>query len=423
MRSVCEGIGMPAPASVDELLDLIRKSNIVDIKRLDTAVDQARASGAMPTEPAAMGNLLVSKAVLTKFQSEQFLQGKWKRFTIGNYKVLERIGSGGMGNVFLCEHKVMRRRVAIKVLATVVADDPAGLKRFQREARAAAALDHPHIVRAHDIGQEEKLHYLVMDYVDGTSLQDILKKFGRMDIVRAAHYIKQAAAGLQHAHEAGLVHRDIKPANLILDRAGTVKVLDMGIARFSESDEEVLTRGPLGTADYLAPEQARDSHNVDPRADIYSLGATFYTMLTGRLPFADAKTVAQKLIYLQSKQPIPIRTLRPEVPEGIVAVVDKLMAKDPAQRYQNLNDLIRDLEPFTSHAIAPPPDREMPELSPALLPSAHGDSSGAVDLNLKTPCPAPPTSRSSGLLVGAVVVVLLAAVGVWVWWTYLRPTQ
>jgi serine/threonine protein kinase len=336
--------------------------------------------------------------------------------------VLERLGSGGMGNVFLCEHKVMRRRVAIKVLATVVADDPAGLKRFQREARAAAGLDHPNIVRAHDIGQEEKLHYLVMDYVDGTCLQDVLKKFGRMDIVRAAHYIKQAASGLQHAHGAGLIHRDIKPANLILDRTGVVKVLDMGIARFSESDEEVLTRGPLGTADYLAPEQARDSHNVDLRADIYSLGATFYTMLTGRLPFADAKTVSQKLIFLQTKQPMPVRTLRPEIPEGIAAVVEKMMAKDPKQRYQTLNEVVRDLEPFTSHAIAPPPEREMPELSPALLaPAPITESSAGMDL--KSPSVAKPPQRKNGLLVGAAFVVVLVVVGAWVWWTYLRPHQ
>ena len=363
----------------------------------------------------------MQNAVLTRFQAEQFLQGKWKRFTIGNYKVLERLGSGGMGNVFLCEHKVMRHRVAIKVLATVIADDPAGLKRFQREARAAAGLDHPNIVRAHDIGQEEKLHYLVMDYVDGTCLQDILKKFGRMDITRAAHYIRQAARGINHAHEAGLIHRDVKPANLILDRTGNVKILDMGIALFSESDEEVLTRGPLGTADYLAPEQARDSHNVDHRADIYSLGATFYTMLTGKLPFAECKTVAQKLIALQTKEPTPIRTLRPEVPEGLAAVVDMMMAKNPSRRYQALNNVVQDLEPWTSKPIPPPLESEMPELSPALLIPAPAElTSGKVQLSPTSTRVAGP---SQAILVGAAVVVVAAVAGAWVWWTYWRPHQ
>lgn len=410
---------MAAPATVDELLDIIRKSSVVDTKRLDATLKQLTSAGPLSADSSQVTAQLVQNAVLTRFQAEQFLQGKWKRFTIGNYKVLERLGSGGMGNVFLCEHKVMRRRVAIKVLATVIADDPAGLKRFQREARAAAGLDHPNIVRAHDIGQEEKLHYLVMDYVDGTCLQDILKKHGPMDVTRAAHYIRQAACGLHHAHEAGLIHRDIKPANLILDRSGNVKILDMGIALFSESDEEVLTRGPLGTADYLAPEQARDSHNVDFRADIYSLGATFYTMLSGKLPFADAKTVAQKLIALQTKEPTSIRTLRPEVPEGLAAIVEMMMAKNPTRRYQSLSNVIADLEPWTSKPIPPPPDAEMPDLSPALLAPSVLDMTTS-----KIPPPPAPAVRGPrpALLVGAAVVVL-AAVGAWVWWTYLRPPQ
>src|SRR5207237_296232 len=157
---------------------LIRKSDVVDTKRLNAALEQTRVDSAAPVDPADVTAQLVKKGVLTRFQAEQFMQGKWKRFKIGNFKVLERLGSGGMGNVFLCEHKVTRHRVAIKVLATVMAEDPAGLKRFQREARAAAGLDHPNIVRAHDIGQDDKLHYLVMDYVDGTSLHDILKRFG-----------------------------------------------------------------------------------------------------------------------------------------------------------------------------------------------------------------------------------------------------
>ncbi len=410
---------MAAPATVDELLDLIRRSAIVDNKRLDAALKQITLVAPLPSDPKEVTALLVQNAVLTRFQAEQFLQGKWKRFTIGNYKVLERLGAGGMGNVFLCEHKVMRHRVAIKVLATVIADDPAGLKRFQREARAAAGLDHPNIVRAHDIGQEEKLHYLVMDYVDGTCLQDILKKFGPMDVTRSAHYIRQAARGLQHAHDAGLIHRDIKPANLILDRTGNVKILDMGIARFSESDEEVLTRGPLGTADYLAPEQARDSHNVDFRADIYSLGATFYAMVCGRLPFADCKTVAQKLIALQTREPTPVRTLRPEVPEGLAAIIEMMMAKNKTRRYQALSNVVQDLEPFTTKPIPPPPECEMPELSPALLsqPTVMETTTSKIP---PPPEPKPVAGANRGLLLGAAAVVLAVAAGAWYWWTYMR---
>src|SRR4029450_5696071 len=215
-----------------------------------------------------------------------------KRFTIGKYKVLEKLGAGGMGQVFLCEHKLMRRRVAVKVLPTAKAEDPSSLARFYREAKAIAAVDHPNIVRAYDIDQDENLHFLVMEYVDGTNLQDLVKKVGPLDPSRACHYIYGAAVGLQHAHEIGLVHRDIKPGNILVDRAGVVKILDMGLARFFNDEEDILTKkydeNVLGTADYLAPEQALESHTVDIRADIYSLGATFYYLLTGSPPLPPA---------------------------------------------------------------------------------------------------------------------------------------
>src|SRR5438270_2380769 len=329
---------MPSPTTVDELLELVRKSGVVDEKRLTAHVDRLRAAGTLPSEPGQLAGLLVRDGVLTRFQAEQFLQGKWRRFTIGKYKVLERLGSGGMGSVFLCEHKLMRRRVAVKVLPTAKAEDPSSLERFYREARAVAALDHPNIVRAYDIDQEDNLHFLVMEYVDGASLQEIGKKVGALSVERACHYIRQAAYGLQHAHEsAGLVHRDIKPGNILVDRNGVVKILDMGLARFFHDEEDVLTKkydeNVLGTADYLAPEQALDSHAVDIRADIYSLGATFYYILTGRPPFAEG-TVAQKLIWHQTRQPKSVRSIRPDVPEGLAAVIEKAMAKDPAQRYQ-----------------------------------------------------------------------------------------
>src|SRR5262249_10169991 len=160
---------------------------------------------------------------------DQLLQGKWKRFTIGKYKVLERLGQGGMGSVYLCEHKLMRRRVAVKVLPTAKADDPSSLERFYREARAVAALDHPNIVRAYDTAQDRRWRFFAMEPVDGARVREIIKKTGPMDVLRACHYIRQAALGLQHAHDAaGLVHRDIKPGNILVDRNGIVKILDMG---------------------------------------------------------------------------------------------------------------------------------------------------------------------------------------------------
>jgi serine/threonine protein kinase len=359
---------MAAPATSADFLELARKSGVVDEKRLAGHVEKLRAAGSVPDDPAKLAGLMVRDGVLTHFQAEQLLQGKWRRFTLGKYKVLERLGSGGMGTVYLCEHKLMRRRVAVKVLPTGKAGDKSALERFYREARAVAALDHPNIVHAYDIDQDDMLHFLVMEYVDGASLQDIVKKAGPMDPGRAAHYIRQAAEGLDHAHAAGLVHRDIKPGNLLVDRGGTVKVLDLGLARFFHDDEDILTKKydetVLGTADYLAPEQAVDSHSVDIRADIYSLGATFYYLLTGKTPFGEG-SVAQKLIWHQSRQPRPVTTFRTDVPAGLLAVLDRMMAKDPAQRYQTPAAVAEALAPWTLTAIGPPPEAEMPRLSPA----------------------------------------------------------
>jgi serine/threonine protein kinase len=368
---------MPAPANVNEFFDLVRKSCVLDEKRLDAYLEKLQAADAVPTEPAKAAGVLVRDGLLTTFQAEQILQGKWRRFTIGKYKVLERLGSGGMGSVYLCEHKLMRRRVAVKVLPTAKASDPSSLERFYREARAVAALDHPNIVHAYDIDQEENLHFLVMEYVDGASLQELVKRSGPLDPVRAAHYLRQAALGLGHANDRGLIHRDIKPGNLLVDRLGTVKVLDMGLARFFNDEEDILTKkydeSVLGTADYLAPEQAVDSHDVDIRADIYSLGATFYYMLTGRTPFGEG-TVAQKLIWHQSRQPKAVTAVRPEVPQELAAVLQKMMAKQPAQRYQKPQEVADALAAWTQGTIPPPADSEMPRLSPAAAGTGGSES-------------------------------------------------
>jgi serine/threonine protein kinase len=395
---------MPSPTSVDELLDLIQKSGVVDEKRLSAYTEKLRQTGT-PTDATQVSAAMVRDGLITSFQAEQFLLGKWRRFNIGKYRVLERLGQGGMGSVYLCEHKLMRRRVAVKVLPTTKAEDPAALERFYREARAVAALDHPNIVRAYDIDQDEKLHFLVMEHVDGASLQEIVKKVGPLEPIRAAHYMRQAALGLQHAHEAaGLVHRDIKPGNVLVDRNGIVKILDMGLARFFHDEEDILTKkydeNVLGTADYLAPEQALDSHSVDIRADIYSLGATFYFSLTGRTPFAEG-TVAQKLIWHQTRQPKAIRSIRPEVPEELVAVIDKMTAKDPAQRYQTPLAVAEALAPWTLVPIPPPPENEMPQLSLAAMGAAPGEQNVTSTRNAQSGEPSPsPASRKQWQVAG-----------------------
>jgi serine/threonine protein kinase len=372
---------MPAPATADEFLDLIRRSGVAEDARLGASLKRLTEGSGIPSEAKPLAEALVREGLLTFFQAEQLLQGKWKRFTIGKYKVLERLGAGGMGQVFLCEHKLMRRRVAVKVLPAAKAQDPSSLERFYREARAVAALDHPNIVRAYDIDHDESLHFLVMEYVDGANLQDLVKKAGPLDPVRACHYIFGAAVGLQHAHEMGLVHRDIKPGNILVDRAGVVKILDMGLARFFHDEEDQVTRKYdetiLGTADYLSPEQALDSHGVDIRADIYSLGGTYYYLLTGKPPFPDGN-VTQKLLWHQNREPTPVRSLRPEIPEEIAQVVARMMAKEPAQRYQTPAEVMAALAVWAQAPIAPPTDAEMPQLSPALVGTGSGQTTTRI---------------------------------------------
>jgi WD40 repeat protein/serine/threonine protein kinase len=350
---------MPAPTTIEQFLELGQKSGLLDKQGLDTYIEKKRSTDTLPTVPKMLAKVMVRDGLLTSFQAQQLLLGRWKGFTIaGKYRVLGFLGVGGMGSVYLCEHTIMRRRVAVKVLPFSKVDDPSHLERFRREARAVAALDHPNIVRAHDVGQEGKLHFLVMEYIDGTSLDQLVKQEGPLAVARAARYVAGAAYGLQHAHEAGLVHRDIKPANLLIDRGDTVKILDMGLARFFKDESDGLTREHdsdtvLGTADFLAPEQAVNSHDVDIRADVYSLGVTFYFLLTGRTPFAEG-SVFQKLMCHAMREPRPIRELRPDVPEELAAVIARMMAKDRAARYQTPAEIVTALAPWVQSPVAPP---------------------------------------------------------------------
>jgi serine/threonine protein kinase len=263
-----------------------------------------------------------------------------------------------------------------------LAEQPAALGRFYREARAAGGLEHPNIVRTHDIDQDGNLHFIVMDYVDGPNLLEVVKKFGPMDIGRACSYISQTASGLDYAFRNGLIHRDVKPGNVLIDRHGTARLLDMGLARFFQDHTDQLTikyddKIVLGTADYVAPEQVANSHSVDIRADIYGLGATFYFLLAGHPPFPDG-TIAQKLISHQTRTPTPIRQLRPEVPEEIAEVLERMMAKSTAERYQSPMQIYEALLPWIQNVDAIPPEEEMPLLSPAARETLANTSTGSM---------------------------------------------
>jgi serine/threonine-protein kinase len=247
-------------------------------------------------------------------------------------------------------------------------------ERFAREGRAVAALDHPNVVRLYDVGQDGGTHYLVMEYVEGRSLEAVLRQDGRLPLHQAVDYVMQVAAGLQHAHERGIVHRDVKPANLLVDTTGTVKILDMGLARFHADAEDRLTErtggGILGSPDYVAPEQA--SHQLDTRTDVYSLGATLYALLTGEPPFCGG-SVAEKIAAHRTRPVVPPHRHDPSIPLGLSQVVVRTLEKDPADRYQTPAEVIEALAPFARQEDPRP--RPAPPPSPAPAAEAPAKAS------------------------------------------------
>jgi serine/threonine protein kinase/thiol-disulfide isomerase/thioredoxin len=271
------------------------------------------------------------------------------------YRVETLIGKGGMGAVYKAQHNLMERTVALKVINHEFIDHPGAVERFNREVKAAARLNHPNIVSAYDAEQAGNLHFLAMEYVEGTDLQKEVKRRGRLPIREACHYISQAASGLQHACECGMVHRDIKPQNLMLMPSGQVKILDFGLAGFASdfSGRGQLTQEGLfmGTPDFVSPEQADNAHTADIRSDIYSLGATFYFLLTGQLPFPEA-SVMKKLSGHLSREPKPISEFRDDLPKEVEQIVQRMMAKEPANRYQRPVEVVQALRPFVSAAPA-----------------------------------------------------------------------
>lgn len=346
-------------------LSIIRDNKLVEEEKLQTVLRALPAVAVTGDDALPIADALVEQKLLTRFQANLLLNGKSRSLRItSKYRLLDRLGAGGMGLVYLCEHIRMKRLVALKVLPNSQAKEPGNLERFYREAQAVAALKHPNIVQAYDVDTDNGIHYLVMEYIDGVNLEKLITKRGGLDPIRAAHYIAQAADGLQHAAERGLVHRDIKPSNLLLDREGYVKILDMGLARFFDTRTDNLTErfdnnAVIGTADFISPEQALNSHEVDTRADIYSLGCTFYYLLTGKAPFHDAN-ITQKLLLHQIRDPMPLEEMVPGIDPGIVRVVMKMMEKKPEDRFQLPGEVVGALVDWTRDPIAPPSPEELP---------------------------------------------------------------
>ncbi len=365
----------PADAVPSDLLPIIRNSGVLTEKQfLD--VRSKVIAGEYPNDPKALAQRLVRDQLLTEYQTKRFLSGKSHGLLVGKYVILDRLGSGSMGRVYKAHHQLMGRVVALKIIAPEIVTNERVVARFQREMRLVGRLDHPNVVRAYDADQSNGVLYIVMEYVTGRSLGQKLKD-GPIAPVDAVGYAAQAALGLAHAHEQGIVHRDVKPSNLLLNDDKLVKVLDLGLGVLMDGDSHATFATAdgvaVGTVDYMSPEQAC-GREVDGRSDLFSLGCSLYHLITGRQAYPGTSPI-ERLGSRINNRPFPITELRPDLPSTLVAVLDKLLANKPQDRYQTageaadaLHALIRPKKSPHAAAPAPPPKKPPVEAPPEPRP-------------------------------------------------------
>jgi serine/threonine protein kinase len=362
------------------LLELLRKSALLSPEQLESLPSSAQGRLG---DARVLARQMLQRGWLTVYQVNELLVGRGRELVVGPYHILDRLGQGGQSTVYKARHAQEGHVVALKVIRSDVLGNPQGARQFLLEMEAMARLDHPNIVQFWDADQLGETYYCAMEYVAGTDLGKYVRLMGPLSAVVACHCIRQAALGLQHAHELGLIHRDIKPGNLYLVSGGTaedesgarIKILDWGLAglrpprplaALTVADEPKVM---VGTADYLSPEQALNPATVDIRGDVYSLGCTFYYLLTGQPPFPGG-SLMQKILRHQQAEPAPLLSLRPDLPVGLPAVVERLMAKRPEDRYQTPAAVVIALAPYArADRICQPPSRPR---SP--VPRPHDDT-------------------------------------------------
>jgi serine/threonine protein kinase len=360
----------PRPAGVTQLDEFSRA--LVEIGLIDAAELESFAADSAEGV-LGLSRALVKAGKLTAYQAAAVYQKKSRGLLIGNYLILDKLGQGGMGVVFKARHRRLGRVGALKILPPSFARDRSAVLRFRREVEAAGLLKHPNLVAALDADEDRGVHFLVMDYVEGRDLDRVVRNRGPMQVNQVVDCLIQAARGLEAAHAQGIVHRDIKPGNLMLDNAGTVRVLDLGLARivdaanpFNKTARGRLTESGMymGTVDYMAPEQAEDSHRVDHRADIYSLGCTLYFLLTGQEPFLGGTVLTRLMAHMEHPAP-SLRIARPDIPPALDAVYLKMMAKRPADRPASMTEVIALLE---ASKTAPDFNKEIGAAAPKSKP-------------------------------------------------------
>jgi len=429
--------------SAEVFVQTLRRCGLLEPPELN-ALDLKTAASF--TDPRSLARQLLQQGLLTAYQANQLLIGRGLDLCLGHYLLLERLGEGGMGQVFKARHQTLGRVVALKVIRRERVSDQESVRRFRREIQALAQLSHPNIVMAFDADEVGGTHFFVMEFVDGISLSQQVKRVGRLPVIQACNYIRQAALGLQHAFERGLVHRDVKPSNLLVTKApprsqqqgmetqvagsdfglgplefGLLKVLDLGLARLNlpargEDSSDTLTHHGvlMGTPDFIAAEQAADPHRADIRSDLYSLGCTFYYLLSGDVPFPGGSAV-DKLFRHQGEDAVPIERYNPSVPPAVAAIVRRLMAKKPADRYQTPAELAAALTPL----VEPGAERTVissnaPTLSEGLelTPPPQGDEGSFDFSSVHGPAPVEaPRRKARWLAAGALLVVCLAIAG------------
>lgn len=340
---------MAAPETAIAFFDLVEKSQLLSPDQIAAAARQTGVAARDPAKDIALQ--FVQKGLLTRFQAERLLRGKYRGFLVGQYRLLEILGAGGMGMVYVAEDVESRQKVAVKLLSEGREQDAGIRARFEMEARAGIRLNHPNIVRTFHYARSGDTDYLVMEMIESITLQEMIFDLKRVPTGPACDFARQAAAALEHAHGRGLIHRDVKPANMLIDREGRVKILDFGLALLDTDDESefslarIFGQDRLGTADFTAPEQTLDSFTVDERADVYSLGCTLYNTLTGGVPFP-YDSVSKKLAAHRQKKPKSIREAVSDVPAELEEIVLRMMSKRPEKRPGSMAEVQSILKPF-----------------------------------------------------------------------------
>jgi len=324
------------------------RSGLMDVESLTACWDAIEP--AKRERPEHIDRRLARQAVqsklLTLWQAQQLLAGRTSGYRVDRYLLLDLIGQGGMGRVYLARDTRLNRLVALKILSPGRIDNPRAIARFQREARAGAQLQHENLVRIYDFGESNGRHFLVMEYIEGKTIATLIFEQGPMPAATAARLVRQVALGLEHARRKGLIHRDVNPYNILVTHDGTAKLADLGLA-IAIADDDLVTRdgATVGTLDYVAPEQARHSRAADTRSDIYSLGCTLYHMCAGRVPFP-GPSLPEKVLGHQAMEPTPLCWAVRGFPEGLSEIVQRMMKKSPDERYATPMQVAQALGPY-----------------------------------------------------------------------------